>query len=276
MRQASGLSFPHPVIGNGDDARGSFDPSLTRSNDRRVLNLEVQALETGNEALGRLVEETRAKYVVRVECGATGYREVFSTTGSALSCEVPLEQLHREVEVEAAVIAVETIADYRPSGVHPDYGDAVFEVEPGDVLAVAPGWRLNIAPEWDPLKAPVPSLMRIVKGDETDGPMDVILDNDKILVRVCQTDYERYLIRKGDSSAILHASIVLPVLVHAISKMEDPEFSSRLWAIRLQELFDRSELEADEPVLAAQQLLDSPLSRGLARLEELLTREQHD
>lgn len=280
MRTSVNISFPHPVVGNGDDAAGNFSPKLVRRNDRETLTLQVSELDTENEVLRSLIAEQRAEYVVRVECGASGYRRCFSTKGRSLEIKIQLSELYQEIEVEAGVVATQAIRDYRPASLHLDYGDATFNIEEGDILAVAPGWRLSITTEWDPLRAPVASIMQIVKDVEPEGPADVVLTTNKIQLRVSQNDYEQYLLRKSIAGDLLHATLVFPALVYALSKLEDSErsgdtddISQKKWAIRVRELLKAKDLEDKDPFTAAQYLIDLPISRSFGRLAELLRGE---
>lgn len=104
--------------------------------------------------------------------------------------------------------------------------------------------------------------------------MDVDLHGDKILVRVAKTDWSHYLTRTNDSAPILHAVVVLPVLVHAISQLEESDFADYVWAVRLKELLARREIDHCDPVRAAQLVLKLPVSRGLRNLNHLLERGQ--
>lgn len=269
MRRVQSLSFPHPVLGNRDDVAGSFEPSLTRHGDRKDITLEIRSLETGNASLDSYILRNQARYAIQVECASSGYRESFLSTGPSFDVKIPLERLYRTVEVDVGIVAIDDIIDYRPSGLHPDYEDAQFEIEAGDVLAVGDGWRFSITTEWDPMRAPISSLMRIVRGADENGPMVVDFETERILVKVPEQDFKRYLRRKGDSAALLHAAIVLPVLSAAIERRSREASNGTLWATRLGELLETRQIDDDDALRAAQELLRMPVSRGLECLERM-------
>lgn len=266
MKASRNVSFPHPVVGNTDDAGGRFEPTVIRSNDRRTLTLDVNDLATNNEALDRYIANERAEFITRVVCGNTGFRKTYTTRKRAQQIKIPIHELYREVQLELGVIAMGDIPDYRPSDPHPDYGESTFPVEAGDILAIAPSRQFTLDLQWDPLRAPMQSIMRIVRDTRETGPMIAALEEDKIIVHVSSQDYDRYSARKNDSADILHVSIVLPVLVQAIQKRADPDYQNLAWSLRLQVLLDRIEDEGD-PLAAAQQLLRMPLERALKQLE---------
>jgi len=275
MKASRNVSFPHPVVGNADDAAGSFDPQVLRSNDRRTLILDVTDLVTNNAALDRYIAEGRAEFITRVECANTGFRKTYATKKRAQQIKIPIHELYRDVQIELGAIAKDDIPDYRPTDPHPDYGGSTFPVEAGDILAIAPPRQILVDRQWDPLRAPMQSIMRIVRDERETGPMIASLEGDKIMVYVSSTDYDRYSKRKGDSAHVLHVSIVLPVLVQAIQKRNDADYQGHAWSLRLQELLDRIE-DVEDPFIAAQQLLRLPLERALKQLESLTEVQDDD
>ena len=66
---------------------------------------------------------------------------------------------------------------------------------------------------------------------------------------------------------ILHSAIAVPVLAKAISKIEEHE--TCLWSGRLGRAMASRGLSREDPLTAAQDLLDDPLTRAF---EELNTR----
>lgn len=268
MKASRNVSFPHPVVGNADDAAGRFDPKVVRSNDRRTLTLDVDELVTHNEALDQYIADGLAEFITRVECGRTGFRKSYLTRKRAHRIKVPIHELYREIEIELGVIAKGDIPDYRPTDPHPDYGVSTFPVEAGDILAIAPPRRFVLDVEWDPLRAPMQSIMRIVRDERETGPMIANLEGEKIIVRVSSQDYDRYSVRKGNSPDVLHAAIVLPVLVQAIIKKDEQEHQECLWSHRLGELLERIG-DDEDPLVAAQLLLQLPLERALKQLDSL-------
>jgi hypothetical protein len=266
MKASRNVSFPHPVVGNADDAAGNLAPEVVRSNDRRTLTLNIRELVTHNAALDRCIAEGLAEFVTRVECGSTGFRKSYLTRKRAQQIKVPIHELYREVQIELGVIAKHDIPDYRPTDPHPDYGDSTFPVEAGDILAIAPPRHFVLDVQWDPLRAPMQSIMRIVRDDRDSGPMIAFLENDKIIVRVSSLDYDRYSMCKGNNPDVLHASLVLPVLIQAIQKKDDQDYQGFLWSQRLRDLLGRIE-DDEDPLVAAQQLLRLPLERALKQLE---------
>lgn len=152
---------------------------------------------------------------------------------------------------------------------HSDYGAQTFDVQPGELLAITDSFRVELEAEWDPLKAPIQSLMQIEKGQDEPGPLEVNFEMDKIIIRLCADDYDHYNLRKVEAVDLLHAAIVFPVLVAALSKIGAPEYSGQLWNDRLRALLAAKDLPSDEPIRAAQELLKLPVNRGLSCLDQL-------
>jgi hypothetical protein len=277
MRFRKGRSFPHPVLGNNDDVVGSFSPELTRSNDRELMSLEFKDLRTGNGSIDAMITGGAACVAILMDCAATELRELFVTHDEGLLVEIPLANVRKQMEVICLVLALEEIEEYKPENLHEDYGDAAFRLDKGDILAISHDWRIDLGSDWDPLRAPIPAIMRIRRGDFDSGPFEIRMDDDKIIVEVSRTDFESYNRRKTDCPALIHSSIVLPVLTHAIAEHEKTDFKEYPWAQRLQQLLEQNPNigTGGDPLDAAQKLLELPVERGFAALDRVLTMEDN-
>jgi hypothetical protein len=123
------------------------------------------------------------------------------------------------------------------------------------------------------------SILRLVRGESERGPIEVDLGGDFITIRLCHEDRKNYALRKGDSSAVLHACVVFPVLVYAVNKLEtddDYKKSQSTWCIRLREMMHKRNLEEKESFIIAQELLRSPVNRGFENLHELMSGNSDD
>lgn len=276
MKSAEG-SYPHPVVGNADDVASTFAPALYMSNDRRTLTLDFEELGADNSTIAELVATRKASYIARVDCDATGFRQSFRLSGPRDTVRIPLAQLHKVLVVELCAIALAPVTGYAPEGMHSDYGGQRFDLQAGELLAVADHFRFELGAEWDPLKAPMQSLMQIERGEDEAGPMEVVFEMEKILIRLCGPDYDRYNLRKGDSVDLIHAAVVFPVLVAALGKLHEADHQGQLWNQRLRELLAIQGIPTDEPIMAAQHLLKLPVHRGLVCLDQICERgHDHD
>lgn len=278
--KVSNKSYPHPVLGHEDDVMAGgfeveFKCELTK--DYAILK---PVFRLDNSVIESLIKSGKASYVVEVECGSTFYRSSFSTSKPLEIIEIPSQRLRERVRVDFFVCANTDIKDYRPSGCHSDYGDATFEVGAGDVLAEGGEGSFIAEKEFDPLRPPISSFMSIKEGTLHEGPMEVNYDEEKITVVLSKSDWRRYVAvsRQKMAVGVLHASIVLPVLVDAIYKVqsEQDDLKDRNWFGRLDAILTEKVLKDKEPFEAAQKILEMPLGRNFQSIEKMLDVDQEN
>lgn len=269
-------SYPHPVVGNGSDATGRLSPRLMTSNTRDTINIQLSEISVTNEAISALVKDGKATYVIRLESSGTGMRKSYTTPGPEFDISLPLSELHSELKLEVAAIALAPISNYSPTGAHQDYGGQKFKIDPGDILAVTSAFNWSIDDDWDPLKTPIQSIMRITRTTDKLASMKVSFDTEKILIQICKEDFAHYISRKYDSAAIIHSAIIFPVLVVAIASLNNPDYVGLQWHRRLTVLIDRLDIDDEQsPLETAQQLLRLPINRSFSQLDKILAGESN-
>ena len=266
-------SYPHPVLGNEDDIGGSFgvdfryELSRTEVVFNPTFNLQNQNLED-------LIKKGGASFIVEVECPSTFFRTFFSTGKQIEKFVLPAKLLRERVSAGFYICADKELRGYKPSECHPDYAGASFDIEKGDVLAVG-GYCAFIAEKsFDPLRPPVSSFMSIVEGLRHEGPIEIDYTSDKIMIELSKADYRNYMDFKGQkvTHGTIHASVVLPVLVDAIYKVENNnrDYEDRNWYARLEAILDNKGLRGKEPFESAQRILENPSSRNFQSINSML------
>lgn len=265
-------SYPHPVLGNGDDLGGNFNVELPYELSRDAVVLHP-SFSLKNRAIEDLLRKGKAAYTAEVECRSTFYRRSFSLGIQEESVSIPAKLLRERVTVGFYVCATQDIKGYKPSDPHADYEGSEFDIDAGDVLAVG-GYSSFIAEKaFDPLRPPVSSFMSIMEGGLFEGPMEIDYEQDKITVVLSKADWAAYLGARGQKPVhgILHASIVLPALVDAIHKMQDhgSDYEHTNWYGRLEAILESKKLQDKDPFEAAQRILDNPSARSFRGIEAL-------
>lgn len=268
-------SYPHPVLGNGDDLGGSFRVELPYEMGRDAIVLHPTfALKNGG--IEDLIKKGKASYIIEVECRSTFYRRSFSTRNADESVSIPSKLLRERVTVGFYVCADQDIKGYKPTEPHPDYEDAdPFDVEAGSVLAVG-GFSSFIAEKaFDPLRPPVSSFMSIIDGTRQEGPMEIDYEGEKITIELSKTDWKKYLTVRGQKPVhgILHGFLALPALVDAIHKVQrgDSGFEDKNWYGRLEAILEAQSLQEKDPYEAAQKILGNPGARSFDGIETLIS-----
>jgi hypothetical protein len=260
----SEVSFPHPVLGNGDDVGGiKLDSELTYHASAEAVELQVTGLASGNRSLDDAIRTGRATWLVRVQCARTYFRRVWIERGPTATIRIAGPDLEGTVEVEARACTLESMP-WRPEGMHADYAERSFQLNPSEVLALGPTWRFHVDKQFDPLRAPVASWMRIVEGEHEEGPFQVTFEDDFVTIRLSRKDWAQYPGVRDRAPSVLHASVVLPVLMQALRELKEDDGVK--WKGRLKAVLDARGLDPESPLVTAQQLLDAPLARCLREL----------
>ncbi len=276
------VSFPHPVLLHHaepdlQDIQGDFSPRVSRVHvGPQNVVLELEQLYVDNSTITDLIAAGSAQIVVEITCRHTYYRSIHRPKGDEATISLDATELMEEVVVQIRVAATRSI-EWRPEGLHDDYGSAVFNLESGDVLAMAKeAFRFRVTADYDPLRAPGPSLMKINRGRRKHGPFEVNLASDYIEIVLSHADHDEYALMKERVPALLAPLLALPALAEAIRayRSEPDEYGSYRWFGRLGDILAAHDIASDTAALqAAQVILEAPMHRGLRDFNQYLVAE---
>ena len=270
----SNISYPHPVLGNGDDINdGEISPNIEYEISDEAISLKIENLTSGHLGIDQMLEDGTACWHVRTRCSRTYMRQSFLLTSKDQALILRGDDYEGIVEIDISVVVQRNIQGYQPAGMHADYGDAKFNLRLGELIAIGPTYQIHVDKVYDPLKAPVSSLVRITVGSHPEGPFVVTLDDDLITIRLSKLDWEEYAGIRDRAPSIVHSSIILPVLAEAIRTIE--QNIDTLWAGRLKELLASKGIDRKSPLIAAQEILASPISRTFNEVNVSLDRAEN-
>lgn len=268
------VSYPHPVLGHGDDiTAGAVTGAITAElRPDRTVRVAVTSLEVGNRGIAELMSAKKAAFSIQLSCPRTYFRRCWMTTDSSTDVIVPSASLSEVVSVRVEVVATAPIRSYRPTNQNEDYGDASFSIERGAILGLGPERSIWIRERFDPSTGSVSSFMKVREGLEEEGCYTVDFDDRKIYIDLPKKDWKRYPLWKKSHAGVLHAALVLPVLASAIERIKADRDEDReaLWFIQLSSIIAAKKLQVDDDTDAltlAQKLLDSPFSRAGTAIE---------
>lgn len=262
---AASISYPHPVLGNADDVTvGKIDPEVTYRAADELVEIDIGNLTTSNPTLDSMLKTSGASWGVQIQCARTYLRAEFQTTENFLRVKFPGHDLRGRVDIEIVLFAAKTISGYSPTGAHRDYGNTTFDLETGSLLGVGPALSFDVDKQFDPLRAPVSSIMRIRKGEHSQGPFRLALEDEFVEILLSEADWNQYAGIRDRVPAVIHISLVLPALAEALRRVND--FVGRRWADRLLAIVETREVDPAQPLEAAQSLLQSPLTRAFGEL----------
>ena len=271
---SSRLSYPHPVLGNGDDINSeNLKPEIEYEISEEIVKIICSNLFCDHPDIEELIQNGKAKWAIRVQCARTYFRETFMHEGPEFEISIEGPELEGTIEIDSGIISTSQINSYRPSEAHPDYDDIEFNLASGELLAIGPKFNFLVDKDYDPLKAPVASLIRVEEGEDKRGPYIITLEEDLILIRLSREDWAEYSGIRDRVPHMLFSSLVVPALSLAIEKMDEASYEGRLWASRLKEVVQRKNINTNHPITAAQELLDNPLSRAFAHTNLMLDKK---
>lgn len=277
MTAAQG-SYPHPVLGNGDDVSSSVEllnvvvaPTLD--------DVEVMyELRSTDPDLWRLIEGGVARHSLRWTCSAT------ITTGEVkpeLHGRAPggqtlrtsiVQQLIRDlVTAEVRVIAAVPIKGHRWVNQHGDYGDATFDIEAGDVIAVAGAFTFSPEKFFDPLRPPIGSCFEFIEKRSARRGLVTDFSKDDVVSVHIPTDAYRALNQLVAQPALQIGVVVLPALMSAIQFIKEAaayengeDLEGRQWYGAIMGAVERNGSLEDSTFELAQRILSNPIDRALA------------
>jgi hypothetical protein len=262
-------SYPRPVVGNGDDVNAGFQSPIEVATKGEVIDVSV-LFQNGSSTLKSLIKKERVAYAVHLECSSTFFRHSYETHEESLAIEIPRASLHGRVDGVVMAVAKTRMANYKVDASHPDYGSRQFEVEPGDVLAVAEPFRFDVDIEAEDLQK-ISSIMVICPDhDREQGEMVVHWHEPRIKIILPKEDFARYkMVRQSPLSQSLAGMLVaLPVLTEAVRQVTtyESEFSDMRWHRCVKRRIEELEIAAnEEPLVIAQKILANPVSRSLQK-----------
>jgi len=265
-------SYPHPVLGIGDDIAGNFFVELNISYSVEQIVIRP-SFKIENEDLERLIENEKVSFASHLYCRGTMYREVFkSHKNIANPIKIDSNKLNGEVEVDFFICADEYFPNYINSQFNTDYESISFNVDKGDVLAYGGKGKFFANKSPEELRS-ISALMNISSSEKKSHPMFNDYSGNKITIMLCQEDYENYQIVKRNSLwvNILLSCIVLPALteaLHYLSSDEAKDFSEMQWFKVLHELKTKSKDHTE--VEMAQRILDQPNNRTFTTIMQLI------
>lgn len=271
-------SYPHPVLDATDDVASDFE----------VSNVEVAPsiedigltfyVRTNDPTLTRLLKERKARVSLRWHCSATlasceeepNVRMAIAD-GHQFESWIDQRQVRGTVDAEIRVLAIEPLNGFRWERQHPDYGDAVFDLRVGDVLADGGTFIFEANKLYDPLDPPVGSCFKFVEDASLRRGIRVTFeDDDAILVRLSR-DAHRNLRLLAPRPELQISTVVLPALIQSVSfiqstlnKEGSEDLSDRVWFKAISDKVGRLGGFEGEAIEIAQKILDYPVDRTLS------------
>lgn len=145
-------AYPYPVLspfssdfGNDVQFELEVEPQILGEADLQQVRLQYAFGAHSSEWLDRYVQAQRADYILDIECGETRFREFWTPTALRGHRDFAPGELAGTVQVTPLIVATSDNAEYRPAGIDAEFGNQLFGIRRGDVLAYGHTLAFNVA-----------------------------------------------------------------------------------------------------------------------------------
>lgn len=274
MRVKNRLS-PYPILSEFSDdyVKGTFESEITVDMDAGQLRVKVD-FKLDSEYLKNLIDEGLAEFVTHIECPRTSFRRILANRFLLHTASIPIENLTDAVEITTFIITSEDI-EHSSGEFNPDYDGFAFNLKKNEILAIGDALKVSITNDTKDLES-LPSLIRIVKVDDTQNAIAVDTDGDLIKVKLAGKVCEDYkTVGNSVFSKTAFSLIMFPALMTVLSRMvnADADLSERRWYQVLSKQMERKKIDLnslaydDGSILdACQKLFNNPIARAFDEL----------
>ncbi len=237
------ISLPYPVLGNSDDITpllpdDSIKVEYSFDNDTYTFHI---SLKLNNQDIIALIDNGKAVYTCEVTCPRTYLRFCEKSSIPEFDIKLNRREVFARIEFACFVTAQDGIEGYRNNGQNEDYGDASFNMEPGDVLVAFPLASYNADLKYEKLYA-AGSFMVVLDGDKTPHTW-FDANDDKIKVYLPHNMFEQFraLCNNRNFNELFHASIVFNALFKVLSEYSEKKYGYFQWAEAIKYRIDTEE-----------------------------------
>ncbi len=226
----------------------------------------------------QLLAEGSVQFATHIECPRTSFRTIVRSTETYVQTNIPADEVSGFLEVCTYLICATPLEGFCSPRFHPDYAGLSFDLETGSILGIAESCRVEI--DDDESDEDTASIVRIARSQPAQvDDMSVNTDGDYIYITLTAATYDKYYrTGKGFLNEAVASTIVLPALVVALLRLKESYDPDILWArvltdwmtvhgIALEDM-DLTSIEGQSVLSIAQRILENPIGRALAAIEE--------
>jgi hypothetical protein len=234
-------------------------------------------VRTDDPTLTRLLKEHKARVSLRWRCSATlatdehepGPRMALAN-GNQYEFWIDQQQVRGVIIADIRVLVIEPLSGFRWERQHPDYGNAVFDLRVGDVLADGGSVTFEADKLYDPLDPPIGSCFKFVEDPSLHRGIRVTFEDDEAIRVRLPPEAHRNLRLLAPRPELQISTVVLPALIQAVSYIQttlkdaSEDLSDRVWFKAISDKVDRLGGFEGQAIEIAQKILDYPVDRTLS------------
>ncbi|WP_128543210.1 hypothetical protein [Larkinella soli] len=273
--QAQTYSFPHPVLGLGDDISGMLNLELetTRNSQNRTLEFNIKKFKVENGYFEDLLVSNKAGILYKVYCSSTLKTWTFLNPKDKF--EIPEDDLDNKADISPYLIALEELKDYSDSSFNEDFENQKFTIGKYDIIGLLGTLQVPITKEYENLT--LSNIFRFSASNDEEGPITFNFNSDKIFIYypIAQDGAHIHNALFNKYRWTAYNLFILPALTEAFRLMKAPndikeEYQDKEWCNVLSRLFPDHENTPD-PYSCAQLLLNRELPLLLSYNELIKT-----
>ena len=258
-----------------------LDDSLNLLKEVSVENL-YDELKQENPDITRLIEQRKAAYTCEVTCPRTYLRRCYKSEKPEFEIELGRREVFVKVEFYCFVTVYEEIDGYHNEFQNEDYGDASFDMEPGDVLVSFPTAYVPVDITYEMLYSSGACMVVLDGGQDTKHTW-FDANDDTIKVYLPHDMFEQYrtMHQNRNFNALFHASIVFNALFKVLSEYKESVHGNYLWAEAVKTRIDTDEdlrefdiKDTSRAYELAQGILGDPYKRLFNHLQDMQDRNE--
>jgi len=224
------VGFPYPVLCDRPELykKSIFNCEISKVsfNETQVLNLEFKS--TGN-VVNDLIAKKKASYALSVKCPRTMLRRLYWLKASS-HVVLDNKDIRDAIDVQAYILAKEDIANFTDPDFDDDFSGMSFNIRKADVLGENEAIHIKI--NFKNKVEDFESVIDIREGSSDDKFMSADYDGDHIEITLPKKQFSIYRDMKSETGKYpsMHATMVVPVLVHALDLLGRDDDSGRYYS----------------------------------------------
>jgi hypothetical protein len=273
--------FPHPVLDpTGKDYPDcGFQAATIAEQTKDAFSIDV-TFDVGSSSIEGLIKKGRAQYALQVHCPRTAFRRSYLSKKRSWDVDIPESFLRDTFSVTPLIVSVADFA-YNSNEFAPIFRGMTFEIRRGFVLAVGPTLEYPAEKDIDDLNR-LGAIFQVIRNKKKNAEMvEYDFENQKILILLPPDQFVRYELYRNRRpyTDLLVTTLILPGLTLALDYMKtqsddgsaDPDEGAPRWQRALGRRLEQlglGDFDFEESFAVAQKLLDNPVRRAFAAIDE--------
>lgn len=218
--------FPYPTLNNSKNIscfkNCDFSLEYEDSDESDNLVLKNAHIIVNDDSINKLLDESKVKATVIVECSATIYRKNFDIDRFEKDIIIPINNLREQVVISCFIYANENFV-FKSEKFLDDYDGYSFEIEKYDIIAIDDGFTTRI--EYDEEKdKKVSSIFSIIKDETiTNNVMRLEPTSRKIIIHLPEEQFGCYENMKNNDNyrELFFSILTIPALLFCLQNIQD-------------------------------------------------------